>query len=115
MLFVIYNSNPHNKPELPTIRGWSLYSKEDWWALCHNVDHYFYIIPEGDAEISNETIFYYSYEEWLADYQVAEVDMNKFIGGYHLIDVLLGTNFFVPELSTILDDDAIYPEMDAYA
>lgn len=115
MLLVIYNSNPSNKPNLPTNRGWSLYSLEDWTSLCTAVDNYFFYLPPNDAELSFGMVSYHSYEEWLANYQVSEVDVDKFIAGFQLIDFLLGTDFYIPDIATQPDEEIDYPEMDAYA
>lgn len=114
MLLVIYNSNPSNKPDIPTSRGWSLYPSEDWASLCTAVDNYFFYLPSDDAELSFGLTSYYSYKEWLADYQVSEVDVNKFTANFQLIDILLGTDFYVPDFLPI-EVEEIYPEMDAYA
>lgn len=122
MLLVIYNSNPSNNPELPTSRGWRLYNKEDWASLCVSVDNYFYYLPTDDAELSFGVVSYYSYQEWLVDYQVSEIDINLFMtkfqpqaGNVPILDWLLGTDFYVPDIAVQPDDEPIYPEMDAYA
>lgn len=113
MLLVIYNSNRYNKPELPTYRGWSLLTKQEWESLCIAVDDYFSCVPSDYAELSFKLVSYYSYHEWLDDYQVSEVE----IGGYEY-DILyhfLGTDFYIPDTVVQPDDEPIYPEMDAYA
>lgn len=122
MLIVIYNSNPSNKPNLPTSRGWRLYNQEDWEALRVAVDNYFFYLPSGDAELSFGLTAYYSYEEWLADYQISEIDINLFMskfqpqaGNVPYLDWLLGTDFYVPDIATQPDDEPMYPEQDAYA
>ena len=51
MLLITYNSNPQNNSDLPTIRGWSLYTPEDWQSLWLDVDNYFFYLPSGDAEL----------------------------------------------------------------
>ena len=82
MLLIIYNSNPENKPDLPTIKGWSLSTPEDWQSLWMDVDSYFFNMPFVETELEFRVegigrIYYTSHEEWLADYQVSEVDINK--------------------------------------
>lgn len=122
MLLVVYNSNPSNKSDLPTSKGWRLYNQEDWEALCVAVDNYFFYLPANDAELSFGLTYYYSYEEWLADYQVSEIDINWFMtkfqpqaGNVPCLDWLLGTDFYVPDIATQSEDDPAYPEQDAYA
>ena len=115
MLLVIYNSNSQNKPDLPTVKGWSLYSEEDWQSLWMDVDSYFFNMPIGDAELDFHGIYYDSHEGWLADYQVSEVDTNKPYFDSQLIeqlDLILGTDFYIPDIAQYSDDDPIYPEMD---
>ena len=121
MLLVIYNSNPQqNKPDTPTIKGWSLFTSEDWQSLWMNVDSYFFNMPIGDAELEFGVegigrIYYTSHEEWLADYQVSEVDINKPYFDSQLIDkldLIFGTNIYIPFIAQNLDDEIIYPEMD---
>jgi len=121
MLLVIYNSNPRLKEDKPTLRGWFLFTREEWSTLCTAVDNYFFYLRE-DAELSNGLVGYYSYKEWLADYQVSEIDINWFMtkfqpqaGSVPCLDWLLGTDFYVPDIATQSDEDPAYPEMDAYA
>ena len=116
MLLVIYNSNPSNNPELPTSRGWRLYNKEDWESLCVSVDNYFYYLPADDAELSFGLVSYYSYQEWLADYQVSEIEFEIMgVKTRSILDEFLGTDFYMPDIAVQLDDEPMYPEMDAYA
>ncbi len=116
MLLVTYNSNPSKKSDLASSKGWSLYTKDEWATLCQRVEDYFYYLPEGDAELSFGLTSYYSYDEWLADYQVSEV--KEYLLGsdeYAVLDHFLGTDFYIPEIATQPDDELVYPEMDAYA
>ena len=125
MLLVIYNSNPSNETNVPTSRGYRLYNQEDWEALRIAIDNYFFYLPDNDAELSFGLTSYYSYEEWLADYQVSELSeyaYNSLVGSNFLtvsLNNLLGSDFYEPPFLKldidILDDDPIYPERDAYA
>jgi hypothetical protein len=122
MLLVIYNSNSQNISTLETIKGWSLYTQEDWAALCKAVDNYFFYMAQEEPELlAFGLIGYYSYKEWLSDYQVSEIDINWFMtkfqsqaGTVPCLDWLLGTDFYVPPFLQ-LEVEVDYPEMDAYA
>ncbi|MCA6430204.1 MAG: hypothetical protein IM613_12285 [Cytophagales bacterium] len=98
-LLVIYNSNPQNKPDLPTASGWAFYTKKDWEALCEAVHNY----------------LYWTADEWLSHYQVSELPDVAIIQTLEktILNKYLGTSFYVPDLT--VDDDPVYPEMDAYA
>lgn len=98
-LLVIYNSNPQNKPDLPTASGWAFYTKKDWEALCEAVDNY----------------LYWTADEWLSHYQVFELNDIAILPSTDktILNNYLGTSFYVPDLT--VDDDPVYPEMDAYA
>lgn len=116
MLLITYNSNPQNNPDLHTIRGWSLYTLEDWQSLWMDVDSYFSYLPSGDAELEFNvkgigSVYYDCHTGWFNDYQVSEIDINKPYFSLEIIenlDLILGTNFYVPYIF----DDPIYPEMD---
>lgn len=117
MLLVTYNSNPANKKGELTFRGWSLYTEEDWTTLCHNVSNYFFYMAQEEPELlAFGLIGYYSYEEWLADYQVSAIEeYNLDSTETELLDYFLGTSFYeppFPDLQITVED---YPEMDAYA
>lgn len=111
-LLVIYNSNPQNKPDLPTASGWAFYTKKDWEALCEAVDNYLYWTS---GEVLEHPILYSSYDEWLSHYQVSELPDVAIIQTLEktVLNNYLGTSFYVPDLA--VDDDPVYPEMDAYA
>lgn len=115
MLFVIYNSNPRNNPNLETQKGWSLYRPEDWAVLCMAVDNYFFYLRK-DVMLENKSAEYLSYREWLADYQVSEVEDKEYAyQDLQFLNTMLGTDFYVPDIATQPDDDLLYPEQDAYA
>ena len=115
MLLVIYNSNPIGCPEINPARGWLLYSESEWLALKESAAVHFsfdnaeplvFMPPDCDP------VYYTSYDEWLADYQVSVVLYNfaAYIDNQQL-DFVLGTDFFEPCFLQD-DDEPIYPEMD---
>ena len=118
MLLIIYNSNPQNKPDLPTIKGWSLFTPEDWQSVVVAVDDYFFHMPPEDAELyfgveGIHGIYYDSYKEWLADYQVSEVEDKEYAyTDLQFLNTVLGTNFYTPDIAQNTDDELTYPEMD---
>lgn len=116
MLLVIYNSNPANKKDFATFRGWSLYTEEQWSSICKTVrDYLFYEAPDAEL-LAFGLIGYYTYEEWLADYQVSKVEeYNLDSTETTLLDYFLGTSFYEPPYFDITIEEVDYPEMDAYA
>lgn len=126
MLLVIYNSNAQNKPDLPTIKGWRLYTSEDWSTLCVAVSNYFFYLPQDDAELcfsveGYDSVYYYSYEEWLSDYQVSEISKHaeetllEYNDNVELLCFLLGHTFYSPDFLPADIEEVDYPEQDAYA
>ena len=118
MLLVIYNSNPNNKKDFVTFRGWSLYTEEQWSTICNTVrDYLFYEAPDAEL-LAFGLIGYYTYEEWLADYQVSKVE-EYLLGSDEtaLFDYFLGTSFYEPPYFDIDIEEVYidYPEQDAYA
>ena len=118
MLLVIYNSNPSNKKGEITFRGWSLYTEEQWSTICNTVrDYLFYEAPNAEF-LAFGLIGYYTYEEWLSDYQVSVIkDCNLSSEETALLDQFLGTHFYEPPYFDIDIEEVYidYPEMDAYA
>ena len=115
MLLVVYNSNPYCIANLETQKGWSLYRPEDWAVLCMAVNNYFFYLRE-DAMLENKSAEYLSYREWLADYQVSEVEDKEYAyQDLQFLNTMLGADFYVPDIATQPDDDLLYPEQDAYA
>ncbi len=116
MLLVTYNSNPANKKDFATFRGWSLYTEEQWSIICHSVRNYlFYDAPNAEL-LAFGLIGYYTYEEWLADYQVSQIE-ERYLNSdeYAVLDSFLGTSFYEPPYFEVTIEDVDYPEMDAYA
>ena len=115
MLLVIYNSNPSNKKGEFSFKGWSLYTEEQWSTICDTVrDYLFYEAPDAEL-LAFGVIGYYTYEEWLADYQVSKVEeYNLDSNETTLLDYFLGTSFYEPPYFALTIEE-VYPEMDAYA
>ncbi len=117
MLLVIYNSDPTGVKPNPS-RGWALYSHTEWGLLCEYVQTHFSSMgtPLVYAPEGKSPVYYRTYQEWLADYQISVISdiaaqRLGMLADTWFVDMLLGTSFYVPDLT----DDPVYAEMDAYA